>query len=383
MAVAQGQQRQNAGCGETARRVEKWFAATARDLPWRRQRTPYGTLVSEAMLQQTQVSRVAAAWVSFMLKFPSVVALAAAGEAQTVRAWRGLGYYRRARQLHAAALVICKKHHAEVPSAHADLCSLPGIGPYSAGAIASIAFGQRQAIVDGNVARVMMRIHGRNVDRDSAVGKRWLWKQARDYVDSARSPGSANEGLMELGAMICTPVSPRCGECPVRALCAAKKMGVQECIPTARKRPVKQVLHSHVVIASVGGRRALVRRSTRGLWAGQLFPPSIESLRAISLSALARRLEVSGSGLAMAGAFAFETTHRSVRFRVWIASPSASKVLKEANGERWRWFAPRQIVDASVSSAMTRVFEVADAYCAHACCAAATARQRRVPSVAR
>ncbi len=361
MTVAQGDRRRGSKGDSAAQRVERWFKSAARDLPWRRERTPYGTLVSEAMLQQTQVSRVAPIWVAFMKNFPTIRALGRASEDSVVEAWRGLGYYRRARQLHRAARIVCDLHHAKVPSSKEELLALPGIGPYCAGAIGSIAFGMREPIVDGNVARVLMRLHGRNVDRESPVGSRWVWQRAREYVDESREPGAANEGLMELGATLCTPVNPRCAECPLQSSCVAREQRSQGRIPLPKKRAVRTVLHAHVIIARVDGRTALVRRADSGLWGGMLFPPTHETQKRVSKQTVATKFGVRSIELSSRAAFTFLTTHREVRFRVWSASGGASQLLKKSQGSGWTWHAPAAVARASLSSAMCKVFEsVAD-----------------------
>ncbi len=359
MAVAQGDHRRARVAVGLAPPVEQWFAKAARDLPWRRVRTAYGTLVSEAMCQQTQVARAAPAWTAFMRAFPTIQALAEASEGSVLEAWRGLGYYRRARSLHAAAAEICELHGGMVPSKREALLALPGIGPYCAGAIGSIAFGKREPIVDGNVARVLMRVHGRNVDGASPAGSKWLWARAKEYVDGAKGPGIANEGLMELGATICTPVGAACARCPLRKVCVATKQGSQDRIPLPRKRAVRQVLHAHVIVARVAGHTALVRRGEQGLWAGMLFPPTVESPRAISKRAVALKFGVAQSELGGGAAFEFMTSHRAVRFRVWCASDSASRLLKKSQGSEWTWHSKAAVARASLSSAMCKVFESA------------------------
>lgn len=369
MEVAKGNRRRGKSRGSLAQSVEKWFKVAGRDLPWRRNRTPYGTLVSEAMLQQTQVARVSPAWEAFLRKFPSVGALARAQQDRVLAAWQGLGYYRRARNLQAAAKVIVGEYHGKIPCDRLSLEKLPGIGPYCAGAIASIAFGQREAIVDGNVARVMMRIHGRNVDGDSRTGKAWLWNRARDYVDESRDPALANEGLMELGAMVCTPNSPKCGECPVRKVCGAYASNTQDKIPRPRRRAARSVLHVDAILAIVNGRYALTRRPSIGLWSGLMFPPTIESTRAISRTALAQRIGVGTKALSACGAFTFLTTHRSVRFRVWSVDDSSARELKNAqeNAQEnvqvnaWTWHTQSAVEKLSITSAMSKIFALAEA----------------------
>lgn len=292
-----------------------------------------------------------------MGNFPTIRALGRASEDSVVEAWRGLGYYRRARQLHRAARIVCDLHQSKVPSSREELLALPGIGPYCAGAISSIAFGMREAIVDGNVARVLMRLHGQNVDRESPVGSRWVWQRAKEYVDGSRDPGGANEGLMELGATLCTPANPRCEECPLRTLCVARERGSQGSIPAPKKRATRTVLNVHVIIARVDGRTALVRRADSGLWGGMLFPPTLETQKRVSKQALAAKFDVRSIELVSVAVFTFLTTHREVRFRVWCASERASQLLKKSQRSKWTWHSKSAVARASLSSAMCKVFD--------------------------
>jgi len=200
--------------------VAGWFANVARDLPWRRRRSGYHALVSELMLQQTQVARVVEKFEPFVRRFPTVAALAAAREDEVLAMWQGLGYYRRARLLHAAAKAIVERHRGRVPVRdHAALLALPGVGRYTAGAIGSIVAGERVPIVDGNVTRVFQRLAARKGSASDRAVVDWAWEEARRYVAGARDPAAANEGLMELGATVCTPAAPRCDACPVSAMC--------------------------------------------------------------------------------------------------------------------------------------------------------------------
>jgi A/G-specific adenine glycosylase len=167
-------------------------------------------LVSELMLQQTQVSRVVERFANFMARFPTVRSLADAPEQEVLAAWQGLGYYRRARFLHRAAQAIRDMHGAEVPDNVAALAALPGVGRYTAGAIASIVFGQAAAIVDGNVLRVLSRLADHETRMGDPAAERWAWRESTRLVQVASAPGVTNEALMELGATVCTPAAPRC-----------------------------------------------------------------------------------------------------------------------------------------------------------------------------
>ncbi|MFG0315432.1 MAG: A/G-specific adenine glycosylase, partial [Phycisphaerales bacterium] len=193
------------------RALEAWFRASARELPWRTDtRDPYRSLVSELMLQQTQVSRVIEKFGPFLERFPTVEALAAAPEDDVLAAWSGLGYYRRARLLHACAKAIVEHHDGVVPDSLDDLLELPGIGRYTAGAIASMVFGQRAPIVDGNVARVLLRVHNKPVPQTEKTTIDWAWQRAEELVGACDDPAVFNEAMMELGATVCVPKGPRC-----------------------------------------------------------------------------------------------------------------------------------------------------------------------------
>ncbi|MGH9586983.1 MAG: A/G-specific adenine glycosylase [Acidobacteriaceae bacterium] len=209
-------------------RLLGWFGGSARDLPWRRSRDPYAIWISEIMLQQTRVAAVLEHYARFMKRFPTVRKLAEASEQEVLAHWSGLGYYRRARLLHQAAQFVARNLDARLPAASADLRTLPGIGEYTSAAIASIAFGEPIACVDGNVERVLLRIRG--WDENSATAAE-IRAAAGRLLDPTR-PGDFNQAMMELGATVCLPRAPLCPQCPVRGLCATQG----EHAVTARKK---------------------------------------------------------------------------------------------------------------------------------------------------
>jgi A/G-specific adenine glycosylase len=305
--------------------LEAWFPAAARALPWRERRSGYHALVSEVMLQQTQVARVVEAFRAFVARFPGPAELAAAPEHEVLALWQGLGYYRRARHLHAAARAVCERHGGEVPADAASLRALPGIGRYTAGAISSIAFGRREPIVDGNVLRVLSRAAGRATRVGDPADERWAWEQAGAFVAAARDPAVANEALMELGATVCTPAAPRCGECPLAARCAARAAGTAGSIPAPRRAAARRTLHWHALVDADAEGLLLEPRPDRGLWAGMLQPPTVEADAPLGAAELARRW---GAPVREAGAFVHVTSHRDVSFRVFVRdggpAPSAA-----------------------------------------------------------
>ena len=204
--------------------LRRWFRANGRDLPWRKTRDPYHVLVSELMLQQTQVSRVVPRYAEFLATFPTLHDVARARPKRVTEAWAGLGYYARARNLHALATVVTSKGRdaaGALPSDATALRALPGIGAYTAGAVSSFAYERRAELVDTNVARVLKRVFAPDVELKSARGQKRLWSIARDLLPrTGAATWTHNQALMELGALVCTARVARCAECPVRSLCA-------------------------------------------------------------------------------------------------------------------------------------------------------------------
>ncbi|MEX2558864.1 MAG: A/G-specific adenine glycosylase, partial [Pirellulales bacterium] len=221
---------------EFRRRLLAWFGEHARDLPWRRSRDPYRVWISEIMLQQTQVATVEPYFRRFLRQFPSLRALAAAPEEQVLLAWEGLGYYRRARQLHRAARMIVEEHRGRFPREPAAVRALPGIGRYTAGAITSIAFDAREAIVEANTVRLFSRLLAYAGDTGQAAAQRLFWEFAEQLLP-AGGAGRFNQALMELGSLVCLPREPQCGRCPVAALCPTHRDGLEQVIPRAASRP--------------------------------------------------------------------------------------------------------------------------------------------------
>ena len=230
---ATGGARLRASRRDFERHLLGWFDHNQRDLPWRRDRDPYHVWLSEIMLQQTRVAAVVEHYHRFLERFPSLETLARARVSSVLAAWSGLGYYRRARSLHAAAREIVHRRQGRFPTTHAELEALPGIGRYTAAAISSIAFGEAVAAVDGNAERVLQRVLGRS------MGGNALWHAAAELLSPGR-PGDFNQAMMELGATLCLPREPKCYSCPIRGLCRAQ--GELEPSPPAARRRAKQAL---------------------------------------------------------------------------------------------------------------------------------------------
>ncbi len=248
-------------------RLLAWFDMGHRDMPWRRTKDPYRILIAEYLLQRTRVASVTPYYERFVERFPNVAALAAASDQEVLKAWEGLGYYRRARNLHASARVIMSDHAGRIPSDTATLTTLPGVGPYTAGAVASIAFGERVPAIDGNVTRVLARLFRVDADVTAATGHARIRELAAGLVPSDR-PGAFNQALMELGSRVCTPRRPSCPSCPLAGLCLARAAGVEASLPRAppRRRP-KTVPVCFAYVRS-RGRILLVRRPESGLLGG-------------------------------------------------------------------------------------------------------------------
>jgi A/G-specific adenine glycosylase len=248
-------------------RLIAWYRDHARDLPWRRTRDPYLVWVSEVMLQQTQVATVREYFERFVAALPDVRQLAAADEQQVLRLWEGLGYYRRARQLHAAAKEIVARHRGQLPSDVASLVELPGIGRYTAGAIASIAFDRRAPILEANSIRLLSRLIGYDGDPSIAAGQRLLWQTAEEILPQ-KNVAEFNQALMELGSLVCTPAEPNCGQCPLSALCAAYAGGLQRDIPRPKTPTAYTQLREAAVVVRRRGRVLLRQCGPRERWAG-------------------------------------------------------------------------------------------------------------------
>ena len=230
------------------RALATWFSAHARDLPWRRTKTPYTTYLSEILLQQTRVDQGLPYYERFVSLFPDIQALAAAPRDDVLKAWEGLGYYSRARNLHDAAGQIVEQYDGRIPDSEADLKSLPGIGDYTAAAILSIAFGKSYGVVDGNVIRVLSRLTAFGQDVSLPTSKRAL-QQMATHLLPAENPGGHNEAMMELGALVCTPRSPNCETCPVATYCLAHAAGHEERYPIKKKK--KPVPHFDIAVGVV------------------------------------------------------------------------------------------------------------------------------------
>lgn len=334
------------------RALVAWFRRRARDLPWRRVRTPWSTWVSEVMLQQTTVEVVAPAFVRFLKRFPTPESLAAATEAEVVAAWAGLGYYRRARFLKRGAEAAVAA--GGVPRTYADLRKLPGLGPYTAGAVASLAFGEAVPAVDGNVARVASRFAALDVDPLTPKGRAALDAVVLGLMPKT-SAGEFNEALIELGAVVCRPVAPACDACPLAVACRARAEDRTADFPRKRARRTSVAVLSARAVVREEGRVLLARRSAdasllpdfeelpgRWLKAGE----SAEDVLAETLRALGARSVEVGEPL---GEAPHAITHHRIRCRAYAVA-----VRWRARDERTTRFAPLRALGGRTVTTETR-----------------------------
>ena len=311
-----------------------WYARHRRRLPWRDKPTPYRVWVSEIMLQQTQVAAVLPYYRRFLRRFPSLRALASASEPEVLKHWAGLGYYSRARNLLAAARQVVRDHRGRLPSEAEALLALPGIGRYTAGAIASIAFGKPAPLVDGNVARVLSRLYAVRGKPKSVRFQERVWKIAEQAL-ARSSPGDWNQALMELGALVCVPENPRCAECPLSRRCLARKRGLQERLPERGKKRTPVGLQWRALWIENGSpsRVLLWRRDEQ-----ERFLPGQWSLPE------PRHLGAAAEALSRLGSVRHAITHHRITVDVWRAR------LTSPAPRGSRWIPRRSMNDRLVSS---------------------------------
>lgn len=330
-----------------------WYARAKRDLPWRRSADPYRVWVSEIMLQQTQVERVKDFFARFVARFPDVASLAAAREPEVLRLWEGLGYYRRARQLHAAAQQIVADYGGTFPRTAAELRSLPGIGRYTAGAIASIAFDAREPIVEANSRRVIARLVGHDGPLGSAADDEPIWEAAARLLPP-RQPGRFNQALMDLGAMVCTPERPLCGACPLAGQCVANRAGLVADIPRKAVRRTVERRYETAVVATRRGRVLVVQRGAGEWWAGLWdFPrvPGRATRAARGIAACGRLGGLRCGPPERLGTVVHTVTHH--RITLDVVRCAAGRMAAAAADRRW--VTPRQLAALALTSPARRI----------------------------
>jgi len=327
------------------RSLGRWFGAHGRDLPWRRRRDPYAVWVSEVMLQQTTVATVGPRFEQFLAAFPTLESLAAADEQEVLKQWEGLGYYRRARQLHRCAQVVVQAHGGQLPADLEALRGLPGIGRYTAGAILSIAFDRPAPILEANTQRVYSRLLGYEGDPASTAGQRFLWAVAEAVLPAQRGSSRLNQALMDLGSLLCAPRTPQCAACPVERLCAARQQGKEHVLPRLKARAVFEQCREVGLVVWRGTRVLLRQRMAGERWAGlwdfPRYPVSGDDAAEHRLQALAALHAQTGLAVDV-GDRITTIKHGVTRFRITldcyqatVAAGNGRRPAKERTDVRW------------------------------------------------
>jgi len=327
-----------------------WYRENKRDLPWRKSKDPYRIWVSEIMLQQTRVDTVIPYYERFMRLFPTVEALADAPEDQVIKAWEGLGYYSRARNLHQAAKEVAANHQGKVPRDLAEISKLKGIGSYTAGAILSIAYDQKAPAVDGNVMRVFSRIFAIDDDISSAKTKKKMERIAEALIPEG-APGDFNQALMELGALICTPTSPQCLFCPVRPVCHAYRLGLEEELPFKKKAKPPQLVDVVMLVIARDDSWIVEKRPEKGLLSGLWGLPTVERNPGESPTEAAKRYcdtnGIPSANYTVKGEFEHIFSHRHWRVVVVKVPVQQGEFPFPLN---WMWIRPEELGDKAFAN---------------------------------
>jgi A/G-specific adenine glycosylase len=345
------------------RRLLAWYAKHKRDLPWRRSQDPYRVWISEVMLQQTTVAAVKPYFERFINEFPTVERLSAADESQILRLWEGLGYYRRARGLHAAAKQIVAEHGGQFPRDVTTLQTLPGIGRYTAGAIASIAYNQRTPILEANTIRLLARLLAYADDPTKSPGQKLLWQMAEEILPRT-SMAEFNQALMELGSLVCTPANPRCEACPVTAHCEAFQLDAQNKIPKAAQKIKFTNLREAAVVISKNG-QVLVRQCGpderwAGLWDFPRFQTAAEGPHYVHEELIAKVREQTGV-IVKPGRLLTTIKHGVTRYRITLDCYAAAfKSGRVTSIKTVRWICRGELNELPLSTTGRRLANLVD-----------------------
>ena len=335
--------------GNFSKKLINWYLEGHRDLPWRRTKDPYRIWLSEVMLQQTRVAQGMPYYERFIQNFPTVQALAKAPQQKILREWQGLGYYSRARNLHACAKAVVLNHQGKFPPSYEELLRLPGIGNYTAAAIASIAFNKPVAVVDGNVFRVLSRVFGIHEEIGSALGKKIFIEKANELLDK-KQPGLFNQALMEFGALHCTPRSPDCENCIFSSGCIARKAEMKHMLPVKAKKPKSKNRYFTYFVITQGKTISLKKRGDGDIWNGLFDFYLIEQNRNISIEKIIENdpLLYRLSKHAEIGSDVYRSrhvlTHQNIHARFVVVKLSM-KFNKEASSKnlKMKFYTPTQI----------------------------------------
>ncbi len=327
-----------------------WYAKHRRELPWRDHPEPYAIWVSEIMLQQTRVDTVLPYFERWMKRYPTIRHLAKADQMEVLNLWEGLGYYSRARNLHKAAQKIVEEFNGNLPADVKLLKKLPGIGPYTAGAIASLAFGQDEPVVDGNVRRVLSRVFNVEVPVDKPEGSEMIWELAADHLPSGKAR-DYNQALMELGALVCLPRNPTCDDCPVQAVCEAYRLGIQAELPVLKPRMKTPHITVTAAIIRQKGLVMITQRPQEGLLGGMWEFPGGKLEEGEDLSSCLEREICEELGVRISVGQAFGVyRHAYTHFKVTLhafecALDPAGQEMQQNGVAAIRWIAPKDLKD--------------------------------------
>ena len=334
------------------RRLQVWYRKHERDLPWRKNSDAYSVWVSEVMLQQTQVETVRKYFQRFMAAWPTVADLAQASEKEVLRQWEGLGYYRRARGLHAAAKRVVAEYDGRFPETLKELMQLPGIGRYTAGAIVSIAYNKRAPILEANTIRLLSRLVAYRDDPTKSAGQRLLWQVAEELLPR-KEFSRFNQSLMELGSLVCTPKTPDCPACPVAKLCAAHQQGVVEQLMPTTKKTVYTNLHEVAVVVQKHG-RVLVRQCSpgerwAGLWDFPRFGIESEGPLFSQKEIESKLIEQTGIGATL-GPLLKTLKHGVTRYRITLDCYQADYQQGRLQSSQTKWVSLVELADYPLST---------------------------------
>ena len=348
-----------------ARALAGWYARGHRDLPWRRTRDPYRIWVSEIMLQQTRVETAIPYYERFLVRFPDVEALAAADLDEVLKAWEGLGYYARARNLHRAAGIVVASHDGRMPRALDAVQALPGVGRSTAGSILCFAHGQRHPVVDGNVKRVLLRLYAVAEDMARPPVDRWLWRAAETLVASAPDPADHNQALMDLGARLCAPKRPICGGCPLKRWCEARRRGTHHEIPHRRRaRAIPHYTIGVGVIRNARGEVFVQKRPAEGLLGGLWEFPGGKREERERLTETVRREVAEELGMEVAVGAKIATIHHAyTHFRITLHAYHCTLVgsvrrPRSRAADAWQWLRVTRLSDLAFPRANQRILEL-------------------------
>lgn len=342
-----------------AKNILRWYGRHRRDLPWRATRDPYAVWVSEIMLQQTRVETVLPYYQRFLARFPHVQALASASLNEVLKVWENLGYYARAHHLHAAARKIAGERQGMLPATKEELLLLPGIGPYTAAAIASIAHGEAVPAVDGNVKRILCRVFALKTPLDRSSTQKTIRALAEELMPRT-APGRFNQGLMDLGATLCTPEKPSCAPCPLKGLCLAEIQGMQETLPVPRRQRV--IPHREMIVPVVfdtRGRILIVQRRSEGLLAGLWGFPSAEKQQHDTVGQALRRalkahLEIRVTRIEAPVSVKHAYTHFKILARAYPCSSAASRSIRQRS---LKWAGPEALLQLPFAAVDRKIMQ--------------------------